>query len=91
MNNFQFDNMEFKMSGLVISICWGVFVYGLVMLSKMTPHTDEYNSLLILVIFTGILGPGLTCLLIINAYLRHREEQSKKQRPLLPEAVYVIV
>jgi hypothetical protein len=79
------------MSGFVISISWGIFVCGLIELPKVSPHTDNYNSLLFFIILGGICGPGMTCLLIINAYLRHLENKKLKSSPLLPEPAYIIV
>ena len=77
------------MSGLVITICWGLFIFGLVELPRQQPHTDDYNSLLILVVFSGILGPGLTGLIIINACWKQRRQE--KNKSLLSDRVYIVV
>jgi hypothetical protein len=77
------------MSGLVITICWGLFIFGLVELPRQQPHTDDYNSLLILVVFSGILGPGMTGLIIINACWKQRRQE--KNKSLLSERVYIVV
>ena len=77
------------MSGLVITICWGLFIFGLVELPRQQPHTYDYNSLLILVVFSGILGPGLTGLIIINACWKQRRQE--KNKSLLSDRVYIVV
>ena len=79
------------MSGFVICISWGIFVCGLIELPKVSPHTENYNSVLFFIILGGICGPGMTCLIIINVYLRHLEEKRIQRNPLLPEAAYVVV
>jgi len=78
------------MSGLGITICWGLFIFGLVELPRQDPHTDDYNSLLVLIVFSGILGPGLTGLIIINSCWKQRR-QEKKEKSLLSDRVYIVV
>ena len=77
------------MSGLVITICWGLFIFGLVELPRQQPHTEDYNTLLILVVCSGILGPGMTGLIIINACWKQRRQE--KNKSLLSERVYIVV
>ena len=77
------------MSGIVLSLCWGAFVYGLCMLPKIKPGTEDYNGFLAIVVCTGILGPGMTLLWIALVFRRKQKKQAQK----LPEATpyYVIV
>jgi hypothetical protein len=77
------------MSGLAIVISWGLFIFGCVELSK--PQTDvDHNSLIVLVVGTGILGPGVTTLILMNACCwQYRQEKRNRSHPLLQEAIYI--
>jgi len=80
------------MSGFIVSLSWGAFLYGLYSLPKLTPHTEDYNCALTIVVCTGILGPGVTLLVLFSACWRSYR-QERKQEPLLPPdplPVYIV-
>lgn len=84
---FSLSNIIRKMSGFIVSLSWGAFLYGLYELLKMTPHTEEYDCALFIVVCAGILGPGVTLLILVSACWRARQrshQRSPAEEPLLP-------